>query len=233
MKEKNFNRFYVYAHIRLDTGTVFYVGKGFKNRAYRKYNRNKYWKNITNKCDYHVEILVKNLTEQEAFDKEIQCIKIYREYGFCEANLTDGGEGGSGYIPSKETRKKMGESNKGKRLGYKVSTETKKKQGLAKKGKKLSEKHKNNIAKGLKGRILSLESKKKIAKSHLGMKHSQKSKQKISLNSANAIKIIDIKTGRIYNCISKVAKKFKIARTTLKRWLDNDNLNKTNFRIVK
>lgn len=48
--------FYVYRHIRRDTGEVFYIGKGFKNRAYSFLNRNPYWHNIVNKCGFDVEI---------------------------------------------------------------------------------------------------------------------------------------------------------------------------------
>ena len=58
---------YLYRHIRIDTNEVFYIGIGGGNkyekelsykRAYSKYDRNKYWKNITNKTNYIVEIIL-------------------------------------------------------------------------------------------------------------------------------------------------------------------------------
>ena len=57
-------------------------------------------------------------------------------YGY---NLTDGGEGGSGYSPSEETRKKLSDANKGKTPWNKGKTnifseETKKKMSEKKKG---------------------------------------------------------------------------------------------------
>ena len=82
--------YYVYRHIRLDNNKVFYIGKGSKNRAYSKQNRNQYWHNIVNSVGYKVEILKENLSEQEAFDLEAGLIKSIKP----EANFTLGGEGG-------------------------------------------------------------------------------------------------------------------------------------------
>lgn len=38
--------YYVYRHIRPDTGEVFYIGIGGGKRANSIFNRNIYWKNI-------------------------------------------------------------------------------------------------------------------------------------------------------------------------------------------
>lgn len=84
--------YYVYAHYRLDTNAPFYVGKGKNRRAYEKRRRNSYWSNIVNKHGYRIEILYKDLTEQEAFDLEVKAIKeLSASYRL--ANLTIGGEG--------------------------------------------------------------------------------------------------------------------------------------------
>ena len=83
--------YYVYAHKRLDTDEIFYIGKGSKNRAYSKNNRNNYWFNIVNKYGYEVEILHSELEELDAFNKEIELIKTLHPV----ANLTKGGEGGN------------------------------------------------------------------------------------------------------------------------------------------
>lgn len=97
--------FYVYRHIRLDTNTPFYIGKGKGYRAYIKTNRNSYWNNIVSSVGYKVEIVIINLTETEAFAEESSLIKLYKSFGHCEANLSDGGEGPSN--PSTNTRMKM------------------------------------------------------------------------------------------------------------------------------
>jgi len=89
----------VYEHIRLDTNTIFYIGIGKKNnRAYSKYNRNTYWKNIVKKCNntFNINILHDALSWEEACEKEKQYIKQYGRIDNSTGilcNMTDGGEG--------------------------------------------------------------------------------------------------------------------------------------------
>lgn len=96
------NHYYVYKHINKITNEIFYIGVGsnFKNknykRAYFKYNRNNYWKNIVNKYDYYVEIIYDNLSKEQSFLIEKQLIKYYGRSDLKKGtlcNMTDGGEG--------------------------------------------------------------------------------------------------------------------------------------------
>lgn len=127
-------KYYIYRHIRLDTNTPFYVGKGKDNRAYRLDTRSDYHKRITNKYGCKIEILKEFFDEKEAFTFETILIKLYKSLGYCEANFTDGGEGLSGHTPwnkgkklSKEICKKMSLGRKGKSsfLGKTHTTQTK------------------------------------------------------------------------------------------------------------
>lgn len=100
---------YVYIHRRSDNLEIFYIGIGnTKNyyRAYSKNQRNKYWKNIVNKVGYEVEILIDNITWEEAIYEEMLLIsELGRKdlnMGFL-VNLTNGGEGTDGVINSFET----------------------------------------------------------------------------------------------------------------------------------
>lgn len=97
------NIFYVYLHRRKTDNKVFYVGKGKGKRAYRPYGRNPRWNNTANKHGFSVEIVFDNLLEQEAFSLEIDTIKEM-QYLFPDTlcNLTNGGEGSSGYKWSDE-----------------------------------------------------------------------------------------------------------------------------------
>ena len=64
---------YVYTHIRLDTNEVFYVGIGTQDnyiRASRTANRSVFWKNITKKTGWKVNIVFDNLTWDEACEKK-------------------------------------------------------------------------------------------------------------------------------------------------------------------
>ena len=101
------NEYYVYRYIRLDTNTPFYVGKGKEKRAYKLNDRNRYFKNIIKTVPYELEFICEDMTEDRAFNKEIEFIKLYKDAGYCEANLSNGGEGPSGTIVSKETRAKL------------------------------------------------------------------------------------------------------------------------------
>lgn len=106
----------VYRHRRLDTNEIFYVGIGVReNRPYSKKNRNKYWRNIINKTNYEVEILVTDLSWEDACELEILLIKEYGRKDLktgCLVNMTDGGEGVAGATytrkpPTEETKLKI------------------------------------------------------------------------------------------------------------------------------
>ena len=101
------NIYYVYEWIRLDTNEPFYVGKGKNDRWCKTTGRSKYFTSILNKVDTSVNILQDHLSEKEAFEYECWYINEYRfEYGYNLCNLTDGGEGVSGYKQSEEELKR-------------------------------------------------------------------------------------------------------------------------------
>ena len=124
---------YLYRHIRLDKKEPFYIGIGTKHhnscntyeseyhRAFVKNNkRTKFWRNITNKTTYEVEILLESDNLYFIKEKETEFIKLYGRIDnntgtLC--NLTDGGEGTIGYKFSEEVREKLRKSSfmKGRR----------------------------------------------------------------------------------------------------------------------
>lgn len=104
--------YYVYEHRRNDTGEVFYVGKGKGTRSINKHNRSIYWSRVCNKAGgFSVTYPVKEVDEELAFLAEVELIDAYRRRGVRIANITDGGEGASGWIPSAETRQRIGLAN--------------------------------------------------------------------------------------------------------------------------
>lgn len=108
--ELNPNRFYVYEHLKPNTGEVFYIGKGSKNRAYQTRSRNNHWTNIVNKYGLEVNIIYNNLTNQEAGQKEIDLIEFYGLDNLC--NMTQGGDGCVSL--KQESKDKISNSLKGK-----------------------------------------------------------------------------------------------------------------------
>lgn len=127
--------YYVYAYLRND-GTPFYIGKGKNKRIKQKHS------SVKVPDDSNIVILENNLTEIGALALERRMIRWYgrkdNNTGILR-NLTDGGEGISGYMVSESTRNKISRSKKGQtsnRKGIVMSEEQKKKISASNKGKR-------------------------------------------------------------------------------------------------
>lgn len=100
-------KYYLYQNIKNDSQEIFYIGlgtkikkyKGYKKeyqRAFAKSNRNRFWKNVTSKTDYIVEILMESDDYETIKKVEVELIALYgrRDLGKGTlVNLTDGGDG--------------------------------------------------------------------------------------------------------------------------------------------
>jgi hypothetical protein len=163
---------YVYRHIRLDNNQPFYIGISNNNksysRAYQKRSRNKHWHNIVNNTQYKVEIILDDLSFEDACLKEIEFIKLYgrkdKNNGTL-VNWTDGGQGTLGWRHkigcwkdkklSKETCDKISKAaklrvkEKNPFYGKKHSETTKEKIRKSKLNSKLSDETKLKIQQGL------------------------------------------------------------------------------------
>lgn len=204
--------FYLYQHIRLDTNQVFYIGisrynKHFKyKRAAQKDKRNSIWKNIVSKTNFIYEIILESENINIIKSKEIELIAQYGKIKYktgCLANITDGGEGTFGYIPSIETRLKHSETMKGR----KHTEETKLKMKNAQLGK-----------------FVSAEVGKKISKS-------KKGKAIGKLHENKPLKVLHIPTNMEFKSIRKAAQHFKLRRCTLA--IDIYSGKEKDFKIIK
>ena len=108
----NSEKFYVYLHLRETDGKPFYVGKGCRRRAYETHGRSQYWQRVKNKHGRIVKILFANLEESLALELEKEIIATLRNDGYTLCNLTDGGEGTSGYVMPEERRLSLKDKNK-------------------------------------------------------------------------------------------------------------------------
>lgn len=89
--------FYTYAHYLADSGKVFYVGKGSRNRAWQgSRQRSKWWQRVVEKHGYTVEVLSHWESESDAFEHEKLLIASFRELGHPLVNMTGGGQGSIG-----------------------------------------------------------------------------------------------------------------------------------------
>lgn len=166
--------FYTYIHKTADTNEVFYVGKGKDNRAYIT-KRNAFWKNVANKHGFTVEILSEFENESDAFQEEKTLIAKFRADGARLVNLTDGGEGHSGYVQTEETKEKRAKKLRGK----KRSAETVDKVRKANLGKKRSDSYKAMLSEKYKG-IAPMHATIKAIEANTGKPCKDSTKQKIS-----------------------------------------------------
>lgn len=104
---------YTYAHTKSD-GTIFYIGKGQGRRAWDKKQRNQFWHNVVNKNGgFQAEVLAYWETHEEALSHEVLLISCFKDMGYTLANLSDGGEGCSGYKYTEEQRQNRSGSGNG------------------------------------------------------------------------------------------------------------------------
>jgi hypothetical protein len=198
------NDYYVYLYLRAYDSkhaprfTPYYVGKGRKNRAFSCS------RTIPRPQDSSLIVFVREqMTEAEAFALEKYCIGLYGRIdngtGILR-NLTDGGEGSSGFKHSPETCAQLSEMRKGTRLseehrkkiatlhrGRKRSAETRRKISESQKGKIIPKHAREHLSRLMKGRKLSPEHRSNIAEAGKGRKASDETKEKLSRAKAKYI----------------------------------------------
>lgn len=155
--------FYVYEHLRKDSGECFYIGKGKQGRYTSIKGRNEYWNRVVKKAGgFTAKIIASNLTEQEAFNFEILMIDGAKKAGAILSNISSGGKGSTGFRHTEKhkaaIRARMQVENpmsnpdikKKHRDAVKIAMqrpEVRKKQKESRLGKKLSEAHRANLSK--------------------------------------------------------------------------------------
>ena len=162
--------------------------------------------------NFSKEILLSNLTSEEANYWESYYIKLYQsnnpQYGY---NLTSGGDGR--YVMSDTTKEKMRQSH----LGLKHTEEAKKKIGDAHRGKVLSEETKNkmsrtrierNIPAPMLGKTLSQEAKEKIGRKNGHQVYCEETKT-IYFSAAEAGRQLSVSPTHVRRCCRKECKSAK------------------------
>lgn len=157
MYNLSMNTFYTYFHSK-PNGSIFYIGKGVEDRVFSKDNRNIHWKRTVAKYGYEPKILAYWDTEEEAFMHEKLLISCFKDMGYKLVNMTNGGEGSAGYKWTDEQKANFDMNNeKNGMFGKKHSKETKKKISEKAKNRKLSIETKTKLSKIFKNRKFSKE----------------------------------------------------------------------------
>jgi hypothetical protein len=137
----------VYLHKKKTDESVFYVGMGNLKRAYCK-QRPEWWNRVVNKYGYIIEIYKDGLTQEQAFELEIELIDRYGRIDLKNGQLINQTKGGIAIegVSCSILKKKS------KSLKSVIRTdEWKNKISLSHKGKIKSKEHRENIAKARTG----------------------------------------------------------------------------------
>lgn len=189
--------FYVYEHLRNDTNEIFYVGKGKvgSGRSTRTYGRNQYWKRVVKKANgFSIRKVVENVSEQFAFQKEIERIAEIKSSGIKLCNMTDGGDGASGYKHTEQSLYKMSFSQ----LGEKGNMYGKHHPGAVKK----------KISKGGLGLKRSDKTCRRISQAQLGEKNHQFGKKKSNKTLTKLSEALSGKNNPMYGLIGEKSPNF-------------------------
>lgn len=226
----NQNKFYVYVYSDPRNSVPFYVGKG-EGKRYRAHltianqeNHRYYNLPVANKIrklrregiEPKIEKKFKGLAEEEAFEKETELIiKIGRRKSVGGdgsgplLNLSDGGEGASGWKMSKESKEKIRRA----KLGEKNPMW----------GKTTSKRQKEAARQANLGKTVSGETREKLRKANSGENHPCYGKfgpehprygKKFSQESIDKVrKSLGKKKGKLYALITPNGEVFKIKNT--------------------
>jgi hypothetical protein len=206
----NAERFYVYEHIRKDTGAVFYVGKGCADRAYNFINRGENWKKVEQSCgEVLVNFAIKDIDEELSWFAEVELIDLYKKRGFDLVNISKGGRGFGSYPKSEEHKRKIGLTKIGiKRPAYVVE-----KVRQSKKGKL------TGIDNPFFGKHHTQETIEKLRATRLGTVNSEESKIKVRISSKNTAETIRrmkpifcTTNGTTYKSVTEVAQMLNVHR---------------------
>ncbi len=174
------NIYYVYQYLRskdsdiAPAGTPYYIGKGKQQRAWDSKHT------ISLPSDKSLIVLVaEQLTESEAFELEKLLIEQWGRVDIGTGilrNKTNGGEGSSGLVRSKESNEKTSKSLTGRKRGRSKAFGTKR--------GPLSEERKNKLRESLKGKKKknprSAEYREKQRQSQLGHPVTEEVRRKMS-----------------------------------------------------
>ena len=210
--------FYVYIHRRMDTGEIFYVGKGIGRRLNCSTGRNSLWSRISKKHGFTSEKIAENLTEEDAFKAEIEAISRLSP----PCNFTSGGEGISGYHHTAETKERLHKAH----FQRKQPIDVVEKRTALLRGQKRSKEFCEAVSVRKKGQKHTIETRRKMRASHTGLhndpaaiektaswhrgkKRSDRSREKMSESQPKRA-VLCIETNNVFASITEAAKWLKV-----------------------
>jgi len=158
-------------------GVVRYVGKAvetkgryaehLRNASLRSRRPSRLWIAKLLRDGHRPTMTLIEFCRGDGCGEEMHHVRLARADGLPLLNLTEGGEGASGYRHTPEARAKMSAQRKGRKL----TEEHKRKIGAACKGQKRSEDFCRKISAAHRGKILSPEHRDRLSQANRGRKH--------------------------------------------------------------
>lgn len=209
----NAERFYVYEHIRKDTGAVFYVGKGCGDRAFNFTNRGNNWKSVKDVCgEVLVRLPIKDVDEEFSWFAEIELIDLYKKHGINLVNISKGGKGFGSIPKSEEHKRKIGLT----KIGIKRPIDVVERMKATKRGKLTGSDN------PFYGKTHTAETAERLRLHRIGTTHSEVSKEKIRISSSNSAEtlrrmkpVFCVTNGVTYKSVVEVAKMLNVHRVSV------------------
>jgi hypothetical protein len=208
---------HVYRHIRLDTNQPFYIGIGLDDIPKRAYEtrsrRSEWWNRIANKHGYEVHILFENVSIDFAKEKEKEFISLYGRINLGTGtlcNLTNGGDGITGWEPTSETLEKMRAAQKNKNVDYLMHPDVIAKRAQSNTGKKRTPEQCERLAAWQRGVKKPKGLIEKIKKTKLLPENIEKSR-----NQINCKKVICINNNTVYRSAAEASRQLGVNRSAI------------------
>lgn len=156
-------------------------------------------------------------------EAERRWIAHYRETSDL-VNLTDGGEGFPGYIPSPELRQKWSVMRAGvpyppdrvpAMKGKHHTPEARAKIGAAGTGRRHTRETREKLSKAHKGKVLSAEHIEKMAAAKRGKRHTPEHNAKIAASTTNRKPVMCVETGETYPSVTTAARSLGVTEASV------------------
>ena len=228
--------YYVYEWYEINTGEIFYVGKGCGER-YKCKKRNRKFNDYIKSHECESRIIKYFDTEEEAFEYEYKKIEELRQIGQCTCNVMKGGRGGTvecwtdearqyysehNVMKREEQRERMSKFNPMKNKDIAIKTNSKKRKAVIIGDKRFDSVKDAILAYGICWDVLNTWCTKGVNPlgercRYEGMPQVEYDGKRYNIGGCNAV----IYQGIRYECEKDLAKECGVSQRTITKWVRN------------
>ena len=229
--------YFVYTHLKADSGDVFYVGRGriHRNgtcyRAFSKHPRSPFWRRVVAIHGFSVRLIARFETLEEANIFEKALIRHYGRRILSEGdlvNLSEGGDGATGLPHTEEWNEKIAASLRGRTRPPETVRRMREAFRRREVRARMSAAKRGNTY--WLGKTHGEAAREKLRQFHTGLRYPAEVYRRGAL--ARSREIVDTLTGERLKGAEEVARRVGVPRATVYNWLNNRSPNKTTFRYA-